>query len=205
MLLAVGSRNPVKVEASRLGFTTFWPHSVWKVTACASPSGVRDQPMSDDEARDGATARAHHALHTTAADFGVGLEGGLHKHGAHWFNSGWAVVVSKSGLVGVATTIRMAVPARLMEYIEQGCELGVACDLVFDAKNSKQDAGHYGLMTAGLIDRTGAFRDAVVAALADLAHTEGFCSTQPFDLEDLTPTVEGRPDHLSSKLTRSST
>ncbi|MGH3428702.1 MAG: DUF84 family protein [Pseudonocardiaceae bacterium] len=205
MLLAVGSRNPVKVEASRLGFATFWPDLDWAVTACASPSGVRDQPMSDDEARDGATSRAHHALRAAAADFGVGLEGGLHRHGTHWFNSGWAVVVSKSGLVGVATTIRMAVPARLMEHVERGCELGVACDLVFGAKNSKQDAGHYGLMTAGLIDRTSAFRDAVVAAIADLAHAEGFCATELLALEDLTPAVEGSLGRTSSKLTRSST
>lgn len=174
MLLAVGSRNPVKVEAAQLGFTTFWPNQVWEVTACASPSGVRDQPMSDDEARDGAMSRAHHALHLAAADFGVGLEGGLQKHGTHWFNSGWVVVVSKSGFVGVATTIRMAVPTRLMDHVGRGCELGVACDLVFGAKNSKQGAGHYGLMTDGLIDRTGAFRDAVVAAIADLAFAEEF-------------------------------
>lgn len=205
MLLAVGSRNPVKVEATRLGFVTFWPDLVWTVTACTSPSGVRDQPMSDEEARDGAMSRAYHALHTTTADFGVGLEGGLHKHGAHWFNSGWVVVVAKSGLVGVATTIRMAVPARLMEHVERGCELGVACDLVFDAKNSKQDAGHYGLMTAGLIDRTSAFRDAVVAAIADLAFAGGGCTTQPRDLKGLTPTVEENQDHISTKLTRSST
>lgn len=205
MLLAVGSRNPVKVEASRLGFATFWPNSVWTVTACASPSGVRDQPMSDDEARHGATSRAHHALHTTAADFGVGLEGGLQKHGTHWFNSGWAVVVNKSGLIGVATTIRMAVPAPLMEHVARGFELGVACDLVFGAKNSKQHAGHYGLMTAGLIDRTSAFRDAVVAAIADLAHAEGFCATQPLDPEDLTPSAEEGPGRTPSKLTRSFT
>lgn len=189
MLLAVGSCNPVKVEASRLGFATFWPDLVWAVTACASPSGVRDQPMSDDEAREGATSRAHHALDTAAADFGVGLEGGLQKHGTHWFNSGWAVVVGKSGLVGVATTIRMAVPARLMEHVERGCELGVACDLVFGAKNSKQGEGHYGLMTAGLIDRTSAFRDAVVAAIADLAFAEGFCAAQPVDPKGLASTV----------------
>jgi inosine/xanthosine triphosphatase len=177
MLLAVGSRNPVKVAASRLGFAAFWPGLGWTVTACASPSGVRDQPMSDDEARAGATSRAHHALCAAMADFGVGIEGGLHEHGTHWFTSGWVVVVSKSGIAGVATTIRMAVPARLMEHVEKGSELGVACDLVFGAKDSKQDAGHYGLMTAGLIDRTSAYRDAVVAALADLSHAEGFGAT----------------------------
>lgn len=179
MILAVGSRNPVKVEASRLGFTAVWPDRDWTVMTYASPSSVSDQPMSDDEAQRGAEARAHHVLRLatrtsrSGVDFGVGLEGGLQRHGDRWFNTGWVVVVNRSWDVGVATTLRMAVPTCLMNRVNNGHELGVACDLVFGTKNSKQAGGHYGLMTNGLVDRTRAYRDAVVAAIADLTFDLG--------------------------------
>jgi non-canonical (house-cleaning) NTP pyrophosphatase len=76
----------------------------------------------------------------------VGLEAGLQRVNQHWFNAGWVVVVDPTGVEGVASTLRMAVPETLMRLVREGRELGQACDLA--------------------IDRTGAFADAVIAALA---------------------------------------
>lgn len=172
MLVAVGSRNPVKVESVRLAYTTLWPAEHWMVEGCSVASSAADQPMSDDEARQGARARATRALEALGADYGVGLEGGLQQLENHWFNCGWVSVVDTEGREGIGTTIRMIVPPALMKLVLAGRELGDACDLVFQGTNTKQVNGHFGLMTNNAIHRTGAFRDAVVSALASFLHPE---------------------------------
>ena len=143
-----------------------------KVAGCSVPSGVSSQPMSDTETRMGARQRAQRARLAHDADFGVGLEGGLHLIDDRWFNSGWVCVVDREGREGIGTTIRMIVPPALMRLIQGGHELGDACDIVFKDRNSKQGVGHFGLMTNGAIDRTGAFRDAIIAALAIFLHQD---------------------------------
>jgi inosine/xanthosine triphosphatase len=166
MIIAVGSQNPVKIEAVRLAFERLWPAERWQVQGCVANSGVTAQPMTDTEACCGARARAASALKQLNAAYGVGLEGGLQKVDQYWFNCGWAAVSDRAGSEGIGTTIRMVVPERLMRIVLSGKELGEACDEVFQSRNTKQAEGHFGLMTKNAIDRTTAFRDAVIAALA---------------------------------------
>lgn len=166
MLVAVGSLNPLKLKTAELAFTRFWPNIEWVFQGSDISSGVSDQPMSDDEALRGARNRASRAIDALNSDFGVGLEGGLQRIGNDWFNSGWVVVKHRAGTEGIGTTLRMMVPDYLMTYIHMGHELGTACDLVFQKSNSKQTQGHFGVMTNGLITRTSAFSDAIVAALS---------------------------------------
>ena len=78
--------------------------------------------------------------------------------------------MDQTGTEGVGTTIRMLVPPALMNIVLAGRELGEACDEVFESSNTKQAQGHFGLMTNNAIDRTTAFRDAVVSALAPFLH-----------------------------------
>jgi non-canonical (house-cleaning) NTP pyrophosphatase len=59
-----------------------------------------------------------------------------------------------------------------MELVLAGQELGHACDQVFGRGNARQAEGFVGLMSDGTIHRTGALRDAVIAALAALRRPE---------------------------------
>ncbi|MGI5240091.1 DUF84 family protein [Dactylosporangium sp. CA-139066] len=172
MLVAVGSRNPVKVASVRAAFNAVWPGSEWCVEGCSVASGVSDQPMSDEEARSGARTRAVVARQTANADYGVGLEGGLQQVGPHWFNCGWVYVVDREGIEGMASTVRIVVPPTVMQLIWQGHELGDACDQIFKARNTKQHGGIFGLLSNGAIDRTSAFTDAVVAAVVTFLHPQ---------------------------------
>jgi inosine/xanthosine triphosphatase len=171
-MVSVGSSNPVKIESTRQAFERMWPMADVTVAGCPVASGVSPQPMSDAETRKGARQRAHRARLAQDADFGVGLEGGLHRIDNQWLNSGWVCVVDREGREGIGTTIGMIVPPALMSLIERGHELGDACDIVFKDRNTKQGAGYFGLMTNGAIDRTGTFRDAIIAALAIFLHQE---------------------------------
>lgn len=174
MKVAVGSKNPVKIEAVRLAFEKVWPDKKWVVEGVEVGSGVSNQPMSDLESIKGATTRAKRAINVLKADYGVGLEGGLQKIKNEWFDCGWIVVIDKNGGMGIGSTIRMRTPKRMMEMVKKGMELGEVNDLIFRRVNSKQEEGHFGLMTKNVLTRTSAYSDGVVAALSYFLHTHLF-------------------------------
>ena len=172
MKIAVGSTNPVKIKATRDAFKTLWPKKIWKVEGISVPSGVSDQPMSDKESIKGAINRAKRALKALSSEFGVGFEGGIQKIGNRWFDCGWAVVVNKDGKIGIASTVRIETPKKLIKLIKAGKELGEANDLYFKKENSKQGQGHFGLMTNGAITRVQGYRDGLIMALTRFLHPE---------------------------------
>lgn len=174
MKIAVGSQNPIKIEATRRAFEALWPEEKWEISGTDVSSGVSSQPMSDEESIRGARNRARHALKTTGVDYGVGLEGGLHKIGKHYFDCGWIVVVDRAGNEGIGSTGKILTPPRLLKFIDQGMELGTANDIVFHTINSKQNEGHFGLMTKNVITRSDGYMHGVVLALSRFVHPHLF-------------------------------
>ncbi|MCA9920732.1 MAG: DUF84 family protein, partial [Anaerolineales bacterium] len=87
MKVAVGSTNPVKVTAVRRTVNRAWPDA--EVTAVSVPTGVSEMPMTDAETIAGARNRAIAARDRLSADFGIGLEGGVHPNGVGLILHGW--------------------------------------------------------------------------------------------------------------------
>lgn len=174
MKIAVGSKNPVKIEAVHLAFQSLWPDQEFIVEGVSVPSGVSDQPMSDEESIKGARNRARQALEITNFDYGVGLEGGLHQIGEHYFNCGWIVVIDKNGNEGIGSTVKILTPPRILKFVKEGLELGDANDVVFGKTNSKQGEGHVGLMTKNIITRSDGYKHGVIVALSRFIHPDLF-------------------------------
>ncbi len=174
MKIAVGSKNPVKIAAVREAFLAVFPKSQCEVIGVEVSSGVSNQPLSDKESITGAKNRAHKARAHLQADYGVGLEGGLHKIDNMWFEAGWIVVVDKTGKEGIGASIKMLTPKKFITLIKKGIELGIATDMIFNKKNSKQHEGYFGVMTKGAITRTKGYKDGVIAALARFLQPEVF-------------------------------
>ena len=59
--VVVASNNPVKKQAALAGFQKMFAHEDFKIEGIAVPSGVSDQPMSDEETLQGALNRAQKA------------------------------------------------------------------------------------------------------------------------------------------------
>lgn len=174
MLVAVGSRNPVKLEATRAGFASVWPEREWRFEDCDVDSGVSDQPMSNGSSIRGARNRAIRAREIADATFGVGIESGLERIEGIWFSSGWVVIVDVEGREGISSSMLRPVPLPSMELVLQGMELGHANDRVFGTSNSKQATGLIGLLTNNVLTREGVLRDAVVSALGRFLHPDLF-------------------------------
>lgn len=174
MRIVTGSDNPTKINAARIAFEKFFPNESIEVIGRKVDSGVSNQPKSENETITGAINRAKRALQATDADFGVGQEGGMNQIENKWFETGWCVVIDKSGLIGIGSSIHMEIPPQLLEHIKNGNELGVATDIAFNTIESGKNAGFFGLMTNGNIDRTNAYADGIISALTRFLHPKLF-------------------------------
>src|SRR5438445_6683329 len=75
MLVAVGTKNPAKLEGVRRVFTDFFPGVRFESLDTSSVTNA--QPMGMDQIIEGAINRARFAISKTRARFGVGVEAGI--------------------------------------------------------------------------------------------------------------------------------
>lgn len=175
--IIVASKNPVKINASSEGFQQVFPEKTFKFEGVSVPSGVSDQPMSTQETYQGAYNRAINARkQVTDADYWVGIEGGIDYLQDTMEVFAWVVVLSPDKQ-GVAKTASFMLPPKVSELVQQGYELGVADDMVFDRKSSKTQGGSVGILTNGLIDRKGYYIQAVMLALIPFINTTLYTKT----------------------------
>lgn len=161
--VAVGSANPVKVQAVRNSIQRIWPTAA--VGSVTVASGVRAQPLSDDEAIAGAVNRARAARQALDSDLGIGLEGNTHETAHGIFITGWAAAIDRHDQVGIGGSGRFRLPPALVAPLYAGVELGDLMDEWAGQANTKQNQGAVGIMTKGLITRTTALETAVIFAL----------------------------------------
>ena len=172
MRVVIASHNPVKINATLSGFEKMFPGQSFNVEGISVESGVSAQPKSDAETLQGALNRADNASQKQpAADFWVGLEGGVEERAEGLTAFAWAVVKSKNQY-GRGKTGTLFLPARVAELIKQGKELGEADDIVFNRTNSKQEGGAIGLLTGDVIDRTQSYATAIILALIPFKNGE---------------------------------
>jgi inosine/xanthosine triphosphatase len=173
--IAVGSKNPVKVEAVKAAFAAYWPELELESIGSEVNSGVSHQPLSDDETIKGATNRAKAALkYDSDAAYGVGIEGGMQELDGKWFDTQWAVVINREGKISIGQGVRIPVPNSMMKMIHQGMELGDVIDKVFNQTNMKQAGGYINEVTQGIINREQMVFGAVVSALIPFANPDLF-------------------------------
>lgn len=164
--VAIGSENPVKIQAVKNAFLSLWPKKKFRFVQVKVKSIVSSQPMSDAESVRGASYRASQALKQTQADYGIGLEAGLSQVNNDYFTRGWIVVVDKKGNKGIASSLSAPVPKKILNEIKQGKELAEVIDGISGITNIKQKQGYFGYLTDNLITRKQAYTEGVIIALA---------------------------------------
>ncbi len=171
--VAVGSQNPVKVNAVESAFTKMMGEC--EIIGVSVPSGVSDMPMSHDEIVKGAKNRAQAALELVDADYGVGLEGGMEDSGLGTFLVGFVAIVNKEGQWGYSLGGGLYMPEKIVKIVkESGRELGCIMDELRGVNNSKQHEGCVGYFTDNLIDRQESFEKPTISALSRFKKKEWF-------------------------------
>lgn len=164
MNVVVGSLNPIKYAAAESVLKPLHPEI--KLTGIAVPSGIDDQPWSDEETRQGALNRARAAQAATGADLGIGLEGGLTRTELGIMTCAWCAVVSADGMVGIGGGAHMMLPEAAQAMLANGLELGAVMDHLSGQHNTKHAAGAIGILTDGLETRQTAYAHILRLALA---------------------------------------
>ncbi|MXV60840.1 DUF84 family protein [Natronorubrum sp. JWXQ-INN-674] len=168
MNVAVGSTNPVKVEAVERTLERFQS----SITAVEVDSGVAEQPWSIGETVTGAENRARRALAATDADYGIGLEGGVARFdGVPGLSLiMWAAATDGNRIErGGGPTLRL--PDEVARRLEDGAELGPVMDDRLGTAGIAERDGAAGVLTAGLTDRSRALGEAVACAFGPFVTT----------------------------------
>ena len=162
MLVAVGSTNPVKIEAVRRAFSSIWEVEVRGVKV---DSGVSAEPIGQ-EAIVGAMNRARRAMAALNADFGVGIEGGVFHLGGRYCCAGFVWVERKDGAYGTGTSGWFECPRKFTASLLTGVELGDLMAEISGKAEIKREEGAIGYFTRGVVSRTDLYTHGVLMALA---------------------------------------
>lgn len=169
MRVLIASLNPVKVGAVEDAFALFLPRPDCRFEGIGVLSGVSDQPLSDKETWQGAHNRVMAAATAhPAADYCVGLEGGIDTLHGQISTFAWIVVRHQDGRTSQSRSTSLPLPQCITALIDQGLELGDACDRVFNRDNAKQKGGAIGLLTRDNYTRRSTYTQTVCFALAGL-------------------------------------
>jgi inosine/xanthosine triphosphatase len=178
-LIAVGSQNAPKIEATRLALLPIWPEAT--VVGVSVESGVRAQPWGMEEAIRGALNRARFALDAANADLGVGLEGSVEEGpGGMLLLTGWSAIVTADGRWGIGGGARTPLPPELAEMLRSGMELGPAIDQWLGRQGIRHAEGTVGVLTSGRLTRAESFANTLIHALASICHPEWYTAWQGF-------------------------
>ena len=151
MKVVVGSKNKTKVGAVE---------KVWKdvtITSLSVPSGVANQPFTDEETMQGAVNRAKRALQEGEAQIGIGLEGGVMKTEHGLFMCNWGALATNTGKTFVAGGARIKLPDDFLASLEDGKELSEVMEEFVQRKDIRSHEGAIGIFTDDYVDRTELF------------------------------------------------
>ncbi len=170
--IIVASKNPVKINTALGGFKKMFPNEEFEIEGVSVPSGVSDQPKTDEETLNGANNRSLAAKEQyPEADFWVGIEGGISDDGVEMTSFAWVVIQGKENM-GKSRTGTFLLSPKVAELIRGGLELGDADDKIFGMKNSKQQNGAVGILTKDLLTRESFYEVSVILALIPFKNPE---------------------------------
>ena len=187
MLVAVGSTRGPKLEAVRRALVILAPaHGAFaaaEVVGCDVGEVAPRMPLSLEILLEGSRLRAARALAKaaasgSAAELGIGLEGGLDVRQEagqrRAFLMAWAYVTDgRRGAHGCGGALPL--PDRIAtDVVDRGIELSAAIDAFAGESDVRSRQGAWGILTRGAIDRTRSFEIAVLNALAPFYNVEHY-------------------------------
>lgn len=159
MLVSIGTKNRAKTAAVT-NIVNNYLEEVNYINVDA-PSEVSEQPISDEETRQGAINRALNSLKMSEADLNFGLEGGVRTIDGKMYCCNWGALVLKNGTEITAAGALFLLPDEIADEIRKGKELGPVMDIYTNEKGIRHNKGAVGVFTANLVNRTEMFEHIV--------------------------------------------
>jgi len=167
MEVLVGSKNPVKIEATNEVFSKYFGQV--NVTGIEVSSKVSAQPINE-ETFEGAKNRALELKklneeQNLRADFFVGIEGGITKLYSKWFALGVGCVIDNQGRIGYGVSPYFELPESIVEQLFSGSELGQVMEKITGKDNIRQTEGAIGFLSKAVLDRKNLYIHSLIVAL----------------------------------------
>lgn len=163
--LAVGSGNPVKVEATEQVFGRFVPEV--EAEPVDVDTGVSDQPIGA-EGPEGAANRARNALAATdGRGLGVGIEAAIVEDAAsgNTFDVQYAAIADRQGRITSGAGPGFCYPGGVLAAVGDGHTIGEIFDGLADREGVGEAEGAIGVLSRGGATRTELTEWAVLSAL----------------------------------------
>jgi len=164
MQVTVGSKNPVKLKATRNVLEKIYPQLT--VSTVDADSEVPDQPMGKEQTITGAIKRAKNA-YTTDVDLSVGIESGLMEtpHSlTGYLDMQWCAIYDGDKItLGVSAGFEY--PPMVVEEVLKGKEVGEVMDRITGVNNLGEKTGAVSYLTKGMLNRTGNTVQCVLMAM----------------------------------------
>lgn len=176
MKVLCGSKNPVKIEATKIAFLKNYTDV--EVHGYSVESDVPDQPHNDEVYR-GALNRATKLFEMNnseklGAEFFVGIEGGIEYKFDRWFSYGCMCIIDINRNQSFGSSPHFQIPEEVIKRLLNREELGLVMDEIMQQKNTKQKMGAIGFFTNGAMNRKELYVPGLVAALVPFNHPEMF-------------------------------
>ncbi|WP_047045651.1 inosine/xanthosine triphosphatase [Vibrio mexicanus] len=166
----IASLNPAKINAVKSAFQSVFPGQVFSFEGVSVPSGVADQPMTNDETYQGALNRVRNAKQNEpTADYYVGLEAGIEEN----VTFAWMVIESETHR-GQSRSASLMLPPQVIKKLAHANELGDVMDEVFGTDNIKQKGGAISLLTQNQLTRSSVYHQALILALIPFSNPKHF-------------------------------
>jgi len=158
--IAVGSLNPVKVEAVRTVMEGIFGNV--RIIPVKVNSGVPEQPFGDDTKK-GAVNRAKAALgkHTLS----VGIEAGVFEMYGHLYDIQHCAIVDKKGNVTIGMSSGFRYPDKVADLVRKGKTVGEAMVIVYGNVQGGDKEGAVGILSKGALDRKSLTEQSITAAM----------------------------------------
>ncbi len=164
MKVIVGSKNPVKIKATRNVLEKIYGNV--EVTGKDVDSEVPDQPFGINETIKGAVNRAKNA-YSDDLDLSVGIESGLMETPGPitgYIDLQWCAIFDGEKItLGVSAGFEY--PPEVIEEVLKGKEVGHVMDKVTGVDNLGQKTGAVSYLSKGLLDRTENTEQCVLTAM----------------------------------------
>ncbi|MEN3054231.1 MAG: inosine/xanthosine triphosphatase [Candidatus Methanosuratincola petrocarbonis] len=168
LIVAVGSSNPVKVQAVKNVFSRFLPQV--EVIMKSVSSVVPPQPIGIEETIRGAIGRAMRALELEgSAEMGVGIEAGLLPVPysiSGWMDQQYAAIVDRRGRVTIGGGPSFEYPAEVVKQVlSASSEVGKVMEALTGIGGLGRRQGAIGYFSKGAFDRLKLSEIAVLMAM----------------------------------------
>jgi inosine/xanthosine triphosphatase len=171
LIVAVGTKNPAKLEGVSRAFAKYFPDL--ELRPVDSTKIAKAQPRGLEEMTAGATARAKHALSNAGGDFGVGVEAGIFTIGPVYFDNQVAAIVDPSGKVSLGHSAGYSLPREAMERLfSEGKELERWAETVSGIDEVGDKGGLVQHLTKGRMTRADLTEQCVMTALIPWLHRD---------------------------------